>query len=150
MALEKYLHNLRHLKGHVEELKNGTFAKGDQYLKDLVETRYRIIEWEHDMIYIMRERKFEGYENQDFSFDLSIPEKLDEYKFYQFNPEDFYTLVKVLAKLNFLTEISADLEPEAAVKQVKTLQVAILDFSVAIALFKTYYNVNEDFDNFIV
>lgn len=150
MTLEKYLHNLRHLKRHVEELKKGTFEKERQYLQDLVETRYKIIEWEHDMIYVMRERKFKGYENQDFSFDLSIPEKLESYDFHEFNPVDFYTLVKVLAKLDLLTEISTELEPEAAVKQVKILQAAILDFSVAIALFKTYYQVNEDFDNFIV
>ncbi|MNY74911.1 hypothetical protein D3C86_2140480 [compost metagenome] len=64
--------------------------------------------------------------------------------------DNFLIILKVMAQLEYLKLISPDLTQEEASKQLKILQIAIMDFSVAIELFKTYYNINEDFNNFVV
>ncbi|MNT50381.1 hypothetical protein D3C72_1872990 [compost metagenome] len=150
MTLEESLHVTRHLKRHVQELRDGTIEKTKEYLDLLVDTRYKIVELEHEIIYVMRERKFPGYETIDFQVDLSIPETYQNYEFHDFMVDNFLIILKVMAQLEYLKLISPDLTQEEASKQLKILQIAIMDFSVAIELFKTYYNINKDFNNIVI
>ena len=64
MSLEQTDHFLRHVKMHADEVKLGTFKKDkEDYLKKLKEAQKVALEMSHDMIYILRLRKFKGYEN---------------------------------------------------------------------------------------
>ena len=65
MSLEQTDHFLRHVKMHADEVKLGTFKKDkEDYLKKLKEAQKVALEMSHDMIYILRLRKFKGYENK--------------------------------------------------------------------------------------
>ena len=73
MSLEQTDHFLRHVKMHADEVKLGTFKKDkEDYLKKLKEAQKVGLEMSHDMIYILRVRKFKGYENADFSFNIKF------------------------------------------------------------------------------
>lgn len=150
MTREDYIKVARHLKRHVNELKKGTFNRDRRFLDVIAFTRYEVIQWMHEMIYIMREKQFKGYEEIDFLVDVELPKNHLNYEFSDFYAESFVTINTVLNKLEFISAISINLNPNDAESQLKILEVLVKDFSVAILLFKEHYNVTKNFDNFVV
>lgn len=149
LSTEELFHVTRHLKIHMEELKNGNLSKDLNYLNLVVSARLGLLECAHDMVYIMREKKFKGYENLDFSFDLSIPEQVD-IKTYEFTLLT-YDSFRVAQRIDDLLDTMADpslipLDAKDANEQMKVLEKSIVECSIAIKMLKEYYGVSTDFD----
>lgn len=150
MTREDYLKVARHLKRHVEELQDETFDKDRTYLYVVVDTRTAVLKWMHDMIYIMREKLFKGYEEIDFRVDVNLPEDHINHKFSAVNAESFVIVNSLLNKLDFMPAAAITLEPRDAEIQLQILEKLLVDFSVAIALLKEHYNINQNFDNIVL
>lgn len=149
MTLEEGLHIARHLKGHVEELRKGTFEKKQDYLDLLVSTRWQLLELAHDMVYIMREKEYKGYEDADFYYNPRLPKDLDisKHEFMTLTFDSFRTVTETQAKMEFMEARDVRLSKEDAEKQMEVLSDATRDLSVGIAIFKSYFGVTKDFDN---
>lgn len=150
MTREDHLKVARHLKTHLEELQNGTLEKEKKYLYIVVQSRTAVLKWMHEMIYIMREKLFEGYEEIDFKVDIQLPENYLDHNFTIVNAESFIIVNTLLNKLEFIPAAAITLEPKDAEKQLQILEKLLIDFSVAIALLKEHYNINQDFDNIVL
>ena len=149
LSLEELFHVTRHLKIHMEELREGRLLKDEKYLYLVISARLGLLECAHDMVYIMREKQFKGYENLDFTFDLTIPKDLD------INTYEFSTLTydsfKVVQRIEELLEIMANpsfilLDPASANEQMKVLEKSIIESCIAIIMLKKHFNISTDFD----
>ena len=136
MSLEQTDHFLRHVKMHADEVKLGTFKKDkEDYLKKLKEAQKVALEMSHDMIYILRLRKFKGYENADFSFNIKLPDDWKNHEFRTFDCQSF----RIGCKLRMALEMGIDERNlRRAVKeleeQMKVLGDAIQDSEVLIKM----------------
>lgn len=88
-SFEESLFVMRELKSTIDEFKYGTFCKDEKFFEKVVKVRTSVLEWAHDIVYIMRGKQFKGYENIDFSFNLSLPEDFDNFKLSDFQVEHF-------------------------------------------------------------
>lgn len=152
MMHEDVFHVVRHMRGHIQELREKKLNKEKEYLLEIVDARLSMLELAHDMVYIMRERKYNGYENVDFSFDLRISEDIDleKYEFQIFNFDSFRIIMRIENLLEFQEPEEISLSPEDAGEQMNTLNRAIVDMSVAIRILKQYYDVSENFDSIVI
>ena len=136
MSLEQTDHFLRHVKMHADEVKLGTFKKDkEDYLKKLKEAQKVALEMSHDMIYILRLRKFKGYENADFSFNIKLP---DDWKNHEFRTFDFQSF-RIGCKLRMALEMGIDernlrIDVKELEEQMKVLGDAIQDSEVLIKM----------------
>ena len=149
LSTEELFHVTRHLKIHIEELRKGELAKDVNYLYLVVSARLGLLECAHDMVYIMREKKFKGYENLDFSFDLDIPKdiNIETYEFSLLTYDSFRVAQRVDDLLDLFQNPSLiSLAPEDANEQMKVLERAIVECSIAIKMLKEYYGISTDFD----
>lgn len=140
MSLEQSDHFLRHIKMHAEELKNGTFSKKVKYLDNLKEAQYCAMEVSHDLIHILRYKKFKGYENADFSFDVSLPSNLTGHEFREFDYDSFHAAYRLKNALDIgITEDSLNISVEELENQMENLSAAIQDAGVFIKLLEKYF-----------
>lgn len=143
MTLEQMDHFLRHVRQHAEELKQGIFTKDRSYLERLKIARYMALEVSHDMVHVMRIKNFEGYEDADFCFDITLPkEDLTQHVYRQFDATSFKVGCKVQSILNLeiIDERKIQLSKEEAEAQMTALGNAIQDASVLIELLeKTFF-----------
>ena len=142
MSLEQMDHFLRHVKMHAEEYKNGTFTKDRSYLEKLMEAQRLALEISHDMIHVMRVKKFKGYEDADFSFDVSLPADLEGHVYRSFDYSSFrigYDLRSTL-DLGMIEDVNIVLDVEDAKEQMETLGNAIQDAGVFIKLLTKYFS----------
>ena len=136
MSLEQTDHFLRHVKMHADEVKLGTFKKDkEDYLKKLKEAQKVALEMSHDMIYILRLRKFKGYENADFSFNSTLPDDWKNHEFRTFDCQSF----KIGCKLRMALEMGIDernlrIDVKELEEQMKVLGDAIQDSEVLIKM----------------
>ena len=134
MSLEQTDHFLRHVKMHADEVKLGTFKKDkEDYLKKLKEAQKVALEMSHDMIYILRLRKFKGYENADFSFNITLPDDWKNHEFRTFDCQSF----RIGCKLRMALEMGIDernlrIDVKELEEQMKVLGDAIQDSEVLI------------------
>lgn len=134
MSLEQTDHFLRHVKMHADEVKLGTFKKDkEDYLKKLKEAQKVALEMSHDMIYILRLRKFKGYENADFSFNIKLPDDWKNHEFRTFDCQSF----RIGCKLRMALEMGIDernlrIDVKELEEQMKVLGDAIQDSEVLI------------------
>ena len=130
MSLEQTDHFLRHVKMHADEVKLGTFKKDkEDYLKKLKEAQKVALEMSHDMIYILRLRKFKGYENADFSFNIKLPDDWKNHEFRTFDCQSF----KIGCKLR-MDERNLRIDVKELEEQMKVLGDAIQDSEVLIKM----------------
>lgn len=149
LSLEELFHVTRHLKVHMEELREGRLIKDVNYLYLVVSARIGLLECSHDIVYIMREKKFKGYENLDFTFDLTIPKDvdIDTYEFAVLTYDSFKVAQRVDELLDTMTDPTfIPLDPEAANEQMKVLEKSIVESCIAIKMLKKHYGVSTDFD----
>lgn len=142
MSLEQMDHFLRHVKMHADEFRNGTFTKDRVYLDKLTTAQRLALEISHDMIHVMRLKKFEGYEDVDFSFDVSLPDDLKAHVFRSFDYSSFRvgcTLRNTL-DLGMVEEKNIILSKEDAEYQLNTLADAIQDAGVFVKLLEEYFS----------
>lgn len=149
LSTEELFHVTRHLKIHIEELRANALTKDANYLNLIVSARLGLLECAHDMVYIMREKKFKGYENLDFTFDLSIPKDVD-INTYQFSLLT-YDSFRVAERIDNLLDIMEDpsfipLDSKDANAQMKILEKSIVECNIAIKILKEYYDIPTDFD----
>ena len=136
MSLEQTDHFLRHVKMHADEVKLGTFKKDkEDYLKKLKEAQKVALEMSHDMIYILRLRKFKGYENADFSFNITLADDWKNHEFRTFDCQSF----KIGCKLRMALEMGIDernlrIDVRELEEQMKVLGDAIQDSEVLIKM----------------
>ena len=122
MSLEQTDHFLRHVKMHADEVKLGTFKKDkEDYLKKLKEAQKVALEMSHDMIYILRLRKFKGYENADFSFNIKLPDDWKNHEFRTKKPKKSfdYIIVYVPTPLKELKYILKVKQPISSPNKIK-------------------------------
>ena len=130
MSLEQTDHFLRHVKMHADEVKLGTFKKDkEDYLKKLKEAQKVALEMSHDMIYILRLRKFKGYENADFSFNIKLPDDWKNHEFRTFDCQSF----KIGCKMG-IDERNLRIDVKELEEQMKVLGDAIQDSEVLIKM----------------
>ena len=136
MSLEQTDHFLRHVKMYADEVKLGTFKKDkEDYLKKLKEAQKVALEMSHDMIYILRLRKFKGYENADFSFNIKLPDDWKNHEFRTFDCQSF----RIGCKLRMALEMGIDernlrIDVKELEEQMKVLGDAIQDSEVLIKM----------------
>ena len=136
MSLEQTDHFLRHVKMHADEVKLGTFKKDkEDYLKKLKEAQKVALEMSHDMIYILRLRKFKGYENADFSFNIKLPDDWKNHEFRTFDCQSF----RIGCKLRMALEMGIDernlrIDVKELEEQMKVLGDDIQDSEVLIKM----------------
>lgn len=141
MSLEQMDHFLRHVKVHATELKNGTFTKDlGHYLSKLKAAQHLALEISHDMIHVMRTKQFKGYEDADFSFDVSLPTELDSHVFRDFDYSSFKVGCKLknTLDLGMVEDKNILLSKEDAEEQITTLSNAIQDADVLIKLLEHF------------
>lgn len=141
MSLEQMDHFLRHVKVHATELKNGTFTKDlGHYLSKLKAAQHLALEISHDMIHVMRIKQFKGYEDADFSFDVSLPTELDSHVFRDFDYSSFKVGCKLknTLDLGMVEDKNILLSKEDAEEQITTLSNAIQDAGVLIKLLEHF------------
>ena len=141
MNLEQMDHFLRHVKMHVEEFRTGDFYKDRSYLEKLKEAQRLALEVSHDMIHVMRTKKFKGYENADFNFNVSLPQDLDSHTFRTFDATSFRIGCKLKATLDLgmVDEIHIILTKKDAETQMTALGNAIQDAGVFIKMLEQYF-----------
>ena len=121
---------------HADEVKLGTFKKDkEDYLKKLKEAQKVALEMSHDMIYILRLRKFKGYENADFSFNITLPDDWKNHEFRTFDCQSF----RIGCKLRMALEMGIDernlrIDVKELEEQMKVLGDAIQDSEVLIKM----------------
>lgn len=144
MSLEQMDHFLRHIKMHAEEYKNGSFNKDAQYLDKLKNAQNLALEVSHDMIHVMRVKKFKGYENVDFSFDVSLPQNLEEHAYRDFDYSSFRVGCQIRSTLDLgmIEDYNIRLTKEDAEKQMETLGAAIQDAGVFIKLLEKHFSIS--------
>ena len=136
MSLEQTDHFLRHVKMHADEVKLVNFKKDkEDYLKKLKEAQKVALEMSHDMIYILRLRKFKGYENADFSFNIKLPDDWKNHEFRTFDCQSF----RIGCKLRMALEMGIDernlrIDVKELEEQMKVLGDAIQDSEVLIKM----------------
>ena len=89
----------------------------------------------HDMIYILRLRKFKGYENADFSFNITLPDDWKNHEFRTFDCQSF----RIGCKLRMALEMGIDernlrIDVKELEEQMKVLGDAIQDSEVLIKM----------------
>lgn len=141
MSLEQMDHVLRHIQMHVDEFRNGEFCKDVSYLEKLKEAQHLALDISHDMIHIMRTKKFKGYEDADFSFDVSLPQDLQTHIFRDFDATSFKIgcTLKNALDLDMVDEFHLILSKEDAETQMETLGHAIQDAGVFIKILEQYF-----------
>lgn len=142
MSLEQMDHFLRHMKMHAEEFKNETFTKNSPYLEKLIDAQKLALEISHDIVHIMRIKQFKGYENADFSFDVSLPADLQNHVFRSFDYSSFRIgcNLKATMDLGIIDEKDILLSVDDAEEQMETLGNAIQDAGVFIELLLVYFS----------
>ena len=142
MTLEQMDHFLRHVKMHVEEFRTGDFYKDRSYLEKLKEAQYLALEVSHDIIHVMRSKQFKGYENADFSFNVSLPKDLEKHVFQTFDATSFRVGCKLKATLDLgmVDEGHIILTVKDAETQMETLGHAIQDAGVFIKMLEKYFD----------
>lgn len=145
-TMEENLLVIRQLRKNVQEYRCGNFCKEETFFRKIVEVRRSVLEWAHDIVYILRDKKFKGYENLDFSFSLTLPKDLESFELREFETERFKTIIIMQTKLMSASGIDIDLEPEEVKIQMELLRDVIVDFSVAIEILKVHYKIEENFD----
>lgn len=141
MTLEQMDHFLRHMKMHAEEFKNETFTKNSSYLEKLIDAQKLALEISHDMVHVMRVKQFKGYENADFSFDVSLPADLKRHVFRSFDYSSFRIgcNLKATLDLGMIEDKDILLSVEDAEEQMEALGNAVQDAGVLIELLKVYF-----------
>lgn len=141
MTLEQMDHFLRHVEMHAEELRTNCFNKDKEYLRKLKEAQWLALEVSHDMIHVMRTKKFEGYEDADFDFDVRLPKNLKEHKFRHFNSASFAVgrKLKATLDLDIIDEKHIVLSKEDAEEQMAILSQAIQDAGVLLKLLEVHF-----------
>ena len=141
MTLEQMDHFLRHVGGDAEELRSGDFYKDFSYLEKLREAQRLALEVSHDMIHVMRTKKFKGYEDADFCFDVALPADLNAHQFRTFDAASFKVgcKVKTIIDLCMVEEKNIILTKEDAEDQMNTFGAAIQDAGVMIKLLEEYF-----------
>lgn len=141
MTLEQMDHFLRHMKMHAEEFKNETFTKNSSYLEKLIDAQKLALEISHDMVHVMRVKQFKGYENADFSFDVSLPADLERHVFRSFDYSSFRIgcNLKATLDLGMIEDKDILLSVEDAEEQMEALGNAVQDAGVLIELLKVYF-----------
>lgn len=141
MTLEQMDHFLRHMKMHAEEFKNETFTKNSSYLEKLIDAQKLALEISHDMVHVMRVKQFKGYENADFSFDVSLPADLKRHVFHSFDYSSFRIgcNLKATLDLGMIEDKDILLSVEDAEEQMEALGNAVQDAGVLIELLKVYF-----------
>lgn len=145
-TMEEDLLLIRQLKKNVEKFRCGEFCKEEAFFRKVVNVRRNVLEWAHDIIYILRDKKFKGYEDLDFSFSLTLPKDLGSFELRDFETESFNKIVIMQTKLMSSSGIEIDIEPEQVKIQMELLRDVIVDFSVAIEILKVHYRIEENFD----
>lgn len=145
-TMEENLLVIRQLRKNVEEYRCGKFCKEETFFRKIVEVRRSVLEWAHDIVYILRDKKFKGYETLDFSFSLTLPTDLESFELREFETERFKTIIIMQTKLMSTSGNDIDLEPEEVKVQMELLRDVIVDFSVAIEILKVHYKIEENFD----
>lgn len=141
MTLEQMDHFLWHMKMHAEEFKNETFTKNSSYLEKLIDAQKLALEISHDMVHVMRVKQFKGYENADFSFDVSLPADLERHVFRSFDYSSFRIgcNLKATLDLGMIEDKDILLSVEDAEEQMEALGNAVQDAGVLIELLKVYF-----------
>lgn len=141
MTLEQMDHFLRHMKMHAEEFKNETFTKNSSYLEKLIDAQKLALEISHDMVHVMRVKQFKGYENADFSFDVSLPADLKRHVFRSFDYSSFRIgcNLKATLDLGMIEDKDILLSVEDAEEQMEALGNAVQNAGVLIELLKVYF-----------
>lgn len=142
MSLEQMDHFLRHIQMHVEEFRNETFCKDESYLEKLKEAQHLALEVSHDIIHVMRTKQFKGYEDADFSFDVSLPQDIQNHVYRSFDSASFKVgcKLKLTMDLGMVDEKNILLTKEDAEVQMETLGNAIQDAGVFIKLLEKYFD----------
>ena len=142
MTLEQMDHFLRHVEMHVNEFRQGSFTKGSSYLKKLKEAQKLALDVSHDIIHVMRIKKFKGYENADFCYDVSLPDDIKHHQFRHFDAYSFRVGCKLKATidLGIIPEKMIVLSVEDAEQQMNELGWAIQDAGVFIKMLEEYFN----------
>lgn len=141
MTLEQMDHFLRHIALHAEELRQNDFQKGPEYIQKLKEAQALAADVSHDMIHVMRVKKFQGYENADFVFYTDCPEDLEHHQFREFDVTSFRVGCKLKATLDLemVEEKNIILTLEQAEEQLEVLGNAIQDAEVLIKMLEEYF-----------
>lgn len=143
---EQAEHYARHLSIHVNEVKEGNFSKDIEYVDALVQARILFLEAAHDMVYIMREKEFRGYEDADFNFDVRIDEgNLTNHQFQKFDVTSYRVVKRIRNLLEFQKPKLIELSREEAEMQMNVLSQTIIDLSYGILLFQKYFKVERTF-----
>lgn len=142
MTLEQADHLMRHMEGHAEALRIGSFSKDISYIKRLREAQYLFLEVSHDMVHVMRTKQFKGYENADFDFVVDLPKDWKEHQFRKFDFNSFSIGLKLRTTLDLgmVTEKNILLTCEQAVQQLGAFANAIQDAEVFIKMLNEYFD----------
>lgn len=141
MSMEQMDHFLRHVKMHAEELREGTFNKGPDYVEKLKDAQYCALEVSHDIIHILRFKKFKGYENADFSFCISLPDNFENYTFSEFGPDSFRAGTRLKNALDMgVEEERLSVEVHVLEMQMENLASAVRDAGVLIKLLEDHFS----------
>ena len=145
MTLEQMDHFLRHIKIHAEEVRNGSFNKDEAYIYKLREAQYMALEISHDMVHVMREKLYKGYENADFQFVISLPENWEKHEFRTFDYSSFRIGInlKETIDLGMIPERAIPLECKSAEEQMECLAKAVQDAEVLIAMLKPIFGIGD-------
>ena len=142
MTLEQADHFLRHMYQHAKELRDGSFSKDPSYMSHLRDAQYVALEISHDMIHVMRTKKFEGYEDADFDFDVKLPTDWKNHEFKKFDYSSFTIGIKLKKTLDLglIDESNMILSSEEAVEQLKVLGNAIQDAEVFLKMLQKHFH----------
>ena len=141
MTLERMDHFLRHIKKHAEEVKSGTFNKDiTAYSSNLRAAQYLALDISHDMVHVMRVKKFEGYEDADFEFVITLPKNWKEHEFREFDEDSFKIGCRLKATLDYgmVAEKHIILACRDAEQQMTTLANAVQDATVLLKMLEEY------------
>lgn len=143
MTLEQMDHFLRHVRIHAEEFRNGSFNKSEAYIYKLREAQYMALEISHDMIHVMRQKSFKGYENADFQFVVNLPKNWEKHEFRTFDYSSFRTGIKLreIIDLGIIPEKMIPLDCKDAEEQMEVLANAVQDAEVLITMLKPHFGI---------
>lgn len=144
--IEENLLVIRQMKPVVDDFRLGNCCKDVKFFWQIVNVRKEVLEWAHDIFYILREKNFIGYEDADFKFSLELPDDLCNFEFRDFEANSFENIVIVLSKLEFTPAKEIHLGVKELESNMELLQDVLVNFSVAIEILKGHFGISDNFD----
>lgn len=146
LTKEQAEHYARHLRIHVDELRTGNLNKNPDYVDYLAQARIIFLESAHDIIYILREKRYQGYENADFEFSITIEEEdVLKHQFSIFDVASYRVMQKIRYLLEFQEAKDIPLSVEEVESQMNIIGQTIIDLSYGILLFQRHFGDTREF-----